>query len=273
MKENFIWKYAQLDFSGTAWRVFAPSKVIVLVHGIGEHVGRYNEMAQYFNQHNYDVIGIDHYGHGRSPGKKGASKGFEFAFNYLGAFIDYVQNSYNKPIILYGHSMGGGIVTGFILKRNSPIEAAIISSPALLTYKKIGYFQQKALAVLNYIIPHIRIEQGLDLQKSSHDPKSISAFESDPLNHSKMSIRLIYTMIKNGFWCLKYPQRLRVPTYLFHGDADEFTSVQGSRLFASKASSNLLTYREWPGGYHELHNEPNKNEVFDAILAWLASLK
>lgn len=269
MKENFIWVYNELKFGGLTWRVPKPDRVMVIVHGIGEHIGRYDEMARFFNQHNFSVIGIDHYGHGKSPGKRGASKGFDFSFDYLTAFLNKVKQQFQKPIILYGHSMGGGMVTGFVLKRVPPIEAVIISSPALLTYKKVPKYLLGTLAVLNKLIPDLRVEQGLDIQKSSHDPKAIAAFQQDTLNHSKMSIRLAYTMVSNGFWCLEHARELKIPALLIHGDADEFTSVEGSRLFAKRVPQQWLTYKEWPGGYHELHNEPNKMEVFQAILDWL----
>lgn len=272
MKEHFTWKYHELKFAGIEWKVADPNKVIVLVHGIGEHINRYDSLAKYFNQYGYLVIGIDHYGHGASDGQKGASKGFSFYFEYLQAFLNYVRQQYNKPIILYGHSMGGGIVTGFILKNIIPIDAAIITSPALLTYRRVPRYLLTILSVLNKLIPNIRIKQGLNLQKISHDKQVIEAFKKDPLNHDKMSIRLAYSMVINGLWCIEHAMQLKIPTLLIHGDADEFTSVEGSRLFASKAPAGLLTYKEWSGGFHELHNEPNKMEVLGFILSWLNKL-
>lgn len=272
MKENFTWKYDELKFGGIEWSVSNPNKIMVVVHGIGEHMDRYDALAKYFNQQSYHVMGIDHYGHGKSDGKRGASKGFEFYFDYLSAFLDHIQQKYNKPIILYGHSMGGGIVTGFVLKRSSLIDAAIITSPALLTYRKVPKYLLNVLAVLNRLVPNLRVEQGLDLQKISHDVAVIEAVKKDVLNHSKMSVRLAYSMVINGLWCIEHAQQLKIPALLIHGDADEFTSVEGSRLFAERAPNQLLTYREWPGGFHELHNEPNKKEVMEFIALWLKKL-
>ncbi|MFC6099038.1 alpha/beta hydrolase [Olivibacter domesticus] len=269
MKAHFTWKYQDIKFAGIEWKAADPHKIIVLVHGIGEHIERYDNLAKYFNQYSYHVIGLDHYGHGTSDGQKGASKGFSFYFEYLQAFLDYIHQQHNKPIILYGHSMGGGIVTGFILKYKSSIQAAVITSPALLTYRKVPRYLLMILAVLNKLIPNMRIKQGLNLQKISHDHQVIEAFKKDPLNHNKMSIRLAYSMLINGLWCIEHAQQLKIPTLLIHGDADEFTSVEGSRLFADKAQKNLLTYKEWGGGFHELHNEPNKMEVLAFILSWL----
>lgn len=272
MEQRFTWQYRANNFAGREWNVHAPRNMIILVHGIGEHTGRYQDMAAYFNKQGYGVIGIDHYGHGGSDGKRGASKGFKFYFEYLEAFIHYVNKRYAVPSILYGHSMGGGIVCGIILRSTLPIQGAVVTSPALLTYRHVPSYLFKVLAVLNYFIPHLRINQGLDIRKLSHDLQIVEAFKSDPLNHHKMSIRLVYTMLSNGYWCLAHAHLLKKPMLLLHGDADEFTNVTGSRKFAQAAPKQLLTYKEWAGGFHELHNEPINEEVLAFIGGWLHSL-
>lgn len=267
--QSFNWTYNEQNFSGITWHPEYFYEVIVIVHGIGEHVGRYEHLGHYFSDRGYAVIGIDHYGHGRSAGARGASKGFEFYFDYLSAFLGHVKTLYNKPIILYGHSMGGGIVTGFLLKRQPHVKAAIISSPALLIARKVNPVLHFILKCLNAIIPNFRVSQGLDVNKISHDKKVVEDFKNDKLNHDKMSITLALGMIENGAWCLENADKLQVPSLLIHGDKDEFTDVRGSRLFAERAPKNLLLYKEWPGGYHELHNEPFKEDVLYFIAEWL----
>lgn len=267
--QYFDWKYNDIRFAGTVWIPEAFHKVLVIVHGIGEHIGRYAHMAEFFNQKGYVVIGIDHYGHGRSEGKRGACLGYEFYFDYLEAFLNYVAEQYKVPVNLYGHSMGGGIVTGFVLKRQPVIQAVVISSPALIVAKKLPSFLLTLLKGINALVPNLRIKQGLDVNKISHDKDVVTAFNNDPLNHDRMSIRLAYEMITNGQWCIDHAGQLRLPALLIHGNADEFTSVEGSRIFASKAPPHLLTYKEWDGGYHEMHNEPEKLIVLQYIFDWL----
>lgn len=272
MMEKFEWKYDTINFSGTKWIPQQFSTVIVLVHGIGEHIERYNDVADFFAKNDFAVTGIDHYGHGRSDGARGSTKGYEFYFNYIAAFIEYVKHTCQKPVVLYGHSMGGGIVTAFVLKRHPDIEAVIISSPAFLLSTQTPPLLMLLLSLLNKIAPSFRIKQGLDINKISHDKKQVETFINDPLRHERISIRLAYDMIKNGEWCIKHARDLQIPALLIHGDHDAFTNVEGSRTFAKNAPQELLTYKEWKGGYHELHNEPERMQVLQFILEWLHQL-
>lgn len=244
-----------------------------MVHGIGEHVGRYSHVAEYFMQQGYAVTGIDHYGHGKSDGRRGASRGMAFTFDYLQAFVAHVKDLYGKPVLMYGHSMGGGILTGFLLQRQPQLLAAVISAPALIIGMRPGPLLKGLLRVLSALAPNLLIKQGLDINKISHDPDAVQLFLRDPLRHDKLSLRLANDMIRNGAWCLEHAQALTTRSLLIHGDADAFTALEGSRLFVRRAPATLLTYKEWPGSYHELHNEYNKDEVLQFICQWLRHLK
>lgn len=267
MKE-FNWSYLGTRFSGRSWLPANFKAVIILIHGIGEHTGRYAHVAAHFNREGFGVIGIDHYGHGKSEGKRGASQGFEYAFDYLGSFLEHVQSLYDKPVLLYGHSMGGGMAMGFILRRRPAVKGAIISSPAFIVSRDPGPFLRRLLHLLYKLTPGLRIPQGLDLNKISRNKSVAKAFLKDRLNHGLMSIQLAYEMIENGAWCLAHAHELALPVILIHGDADEFTSVEGSRRFAGHAPAEYLSYREWKGGYHELHNDPGQEEVLDTLTGW-----
>jgi len=266
---EFYWSYQQTKFRGINWLPEKFDKVMIIVHGIGEHVGRYDEVATFFNRQGFAVIGIDHYGHGKTEGLRGASKGFEFMFNYLQDFLLHVKTQFNKPVVMYGHSMGGGVLTGFLLKRQPELLAAVISAPALIIGTRPGSLLKGVLKVLNVLVPHIRIPQGLDINKISHDSAAVEKFRNDPLRHRKLSFRLANDMIQNGAWCLGHAGQLKVRTLLIHGNADEFTAVEGSRQFAASAPANLLTYKEWDNLYHEMHNEPESSEVLNYIATWL----
>lgn len=267
--EEFYWSFQQTKFRGVKWVPEQYDRVMILVHGIGEHIERYDHVAAFFMKQRFLVIGIDHYGHGKSDGLKGASKGFEFMFDYLQDFLKYVNDLYAKPQVMYGHSMGGGVLTGFLLKRQPQLASAIISAPALIIASKPGAVLRGLLKVLNLLVPHIRIPQGLPIEKISHDPAAVEKFRNDPLRHGKLSFRLAHDMIENGHWCLQHADLLKVRTLLIHGNADEFTSVDGSRLFAARAPAGMLTYKEWEGMYHEMHNEIESATVLQFIGAWL----
>lgn len=269
--EEFKWAYDDVSFSGKTWEPKNFDRVVIIVHGIGEHVGRYAGIANYLNAVGYLVTGIDHYGHGLSDGPRGANKGFEFAFDYLAAFLNHVIAQYNKPVILYGHSMGGGMVTGFVLKRQPLIKGVIISSPALIV-PGVSLFLKVILKALNATVPNFRIRQGLDINRLTHSGNVIEAFKNDKLKHDRISIRLAFEMISNGSWCIENAGLLKIPALLIHGSDDAYTSPEGSRLFALNAPGHLIVYKEWTGGYHELHNEPEQDKVLKFILDWLTAL-
>ncbi|MET6997312.1 alpha/beta hydrolase [Chitinophaga defluvii] len=270
--KTFTFSTQNTRFAGVTWEPPQFDKVMILVHGIGEYTARYAPVAEYFSQHGFLVTGIDHYGHGNSEGKKGASKGMNFVFDYLQAFLDKVIQKYNKPVVLYGHSMGGGVTTGFILHRQPRIAAAVISAPMLLLPSDPSTFLKRMAGIAASIFPNIIIRQPLDINKISRDPVEVEKFKNDPLRHDKMTLLLGASMLQNGDWCLQHADRLQVPTLLMHGNADEFTNVKGSRLFAARAPRQLLTYKEWNGLYHEIHNELNKKDVWQFTLNWLQTV-
>lgn len=271
MKE-FYWSYQQKKFRGIHWIPERFDKVMVIIHGIGEHIERYDHVAAFFTEQGFAVTGIDHYGHGKSDGPRGASKGFEFMFDYLQEFLLHVKKEFNKQVVMYGHSMGGGVLTGFLLKRQPELMAAVISAPALIIGTRPGPVLKGILKVITSIVPNIRIPQGLDINKISHDKAEVEKFRNDPLRHGKLSFKLANDMIQNGSWCLKHANDLHVKTLLIHGNADEFTAVEGSRQFAASAPAALLTFKEWDNLYHEMHNEPESKEVLSYIATWLKQL-
>ncbi|WP_316818922.1 alpha/beta hydrolase [Pedobacter nyackensis] len=268
MKE-FYWSYQQTNFRGIKWQPEKFNKVMIIVHGIGEHIGRYDHVATFFMEQGFAVVGIDHYGHGKTDGLPGASRGLEYMFDYLQKFLLHVKTEFNKPVVMFGHSMGGGVLTGFLLKRQPEILAAVISAPALIIGTRPGPLLKGVLKAITSIVPNVRIPQGLDINKISHDQAAVEKFRNDPLRHGKISFRLANDMIQNGTWCLEHASELHVKTLLIHGNADEFTAIEGSRQFAASAPKQLLTFKEWDNLYHEMHNEPESNEVLNYVMNWL----
>lgn len=273
MRNEFYWSWQQTTFHGIRWVPEHFNRLLIIVHGIGEHVGRYEHVAEFFMQEGFAVMGIDHYGHGKSDGPRGASKGFPFMFDYLEAWLQELQSAYHQPVVMYGHSMGGGVLTGFLLHRQPDIQAAVISAPALIIGRRPGKLLRGALQLLSTVAPGFRMNQGLDINKISHDKSAVEKFKTDPLRHDRLSLRLANDMIQNGLWCLQHAGELRVQSLLIHGNADEFTAVEGSRLFAQRAPAGMVTYREWEGLYHEMHNEPEYREVLLFIAGWLSNMR
>jgi alpha-beta hydrolase superfamily lysophospholipase len=265
---EYQWRYQQMNFLARSWVPKAPKAVIVIVHGIGEHTGRYAGMAKRFNAYGFAVTGFDLFGHGESPGKRGSTLGLENTLAQLQSFVNLNIIDYGLPVIIYGHSMGGGLLAALLLKERPPVLAAILSAPGL-RIANTPPIKKSLLCCMNKFLPGIQISQGFDIDKLTRDEAERGRFIKDPLNHSYVTVRLAHEMITNGAWCIQNAGQLSTPLLIMHGTADAFTDIGGSREFVSNAPKSLVNMFEWQGAYHELHHEPEKDQILDAATSWL----
>lgn len=242
--------------------------VIILVHGLGEHVRRYLEWAELFRKEGIAFAGVDLPGHGRSDGKRGHIK----PFSLVSEMLDIMVRSCNQtfpgiPVYIYGHSLGGAIVLDYLLKNKPKIKGAIVTSPLL----RLGFEPSKGKLVLasalRYVLPSLVQPANLVLEHLSHDRQIVESYRTDPLVHGKISVNLFHEIMSRARYSLENAGQLQVPVLLIHGSDDKICSPEGSREFASK--SGKVTLRIWEGGYHELHNEPFRDEVFMYIMGWI----
>jgi alpha-beta hydrolase superfamily lysophospholipase len=242
--------------------------VIVMVHGIGEHIHRYDHWASMFNKEEIGFVGVDLPGHGRSDGNRGDIK----SYTLLGEMIDILIKSCNKtfpgcPVYIYGHSLGGGIVLNYLLRRNPKVKGAIVTSPYLRLAFEPPRIKLVLASVIKHILPGLIQPTGLNADQLSHDKALVEKYKTDPLIHGKISVRLFSESADAANYSLTHASELKVPTLILHGSDDLILSVEGSREFARK--TNMVDLKIWEGGYHELHNEPFKDEVFKYILNWI----
>lgn len=242
--------------------------VIVMVHGIGEHIHRYDHWAAMFNTEGIGFAGVDLPGHGLSDGKRGDIK----SYNLLGEMIDILIESCKKtftgcPIYVYGHSLGGGIVLDYLLRRNPKIKGAIITSPYLRLAFEPPRIKIVLASVMKHLLPGLIQPTGLNADQLSHDKTVVEKYKNDPLVHDKISVRLFSESAEAANYSLIHASELMVPTLMLHGSNDLILSVEGSREFAGK--TKMAELKIWEGGYHELHNEPFKEEVFKYIMNWI----
>ncbi len=243
--------------------------VIGLIHGLGEHGGRYEHLARFLNQQGFLVLALDLRGHGQSPGPRGHIPGFDFILNDIGLFVREAANTnQNLPVFLYGHSMGGGLALNYCLKAQPSLAGVIVTGPLLRTaFAPPGW--KLALARLMYRLwPSLTLQSELDVTAISQDQRVVDAYSNDPLVHDRLSVKLGVEMLAAGQWNLDHARDFRLPLLVMHGDADRLTSWQASTEFARKAGPNC-TLKIWPGLYHEIHNEPTQDEVFAFLLDWL----
>lgn len=242
--------------------------VIVLVHGLGEHIQRYNQWADRFKAEDFAFVGVDLPGHGRSSGRRGNIKNYELLREMIDILLRTVSNTFpGIPVYLYGHSMGGGIVLDYLIRKNPKIQGAIVTSPWIRLSFQPSNMKLIMASVLKHIIPGLVQSSGLDVTHLSHNETISEVYEKDPLVHGRISVSLFVNTVSAGEHSLKHATDLKVPTLLLHGSDDRICSPEASREFASK--SPMVDLKIWDGGYHELHNEPFKDEVFKYILNWL----
>jgi acylglycerol lipase len=244
--------------------------IIAIVHGLGEHCGRYDNFAKFFVKHNYSVIGMDLFGHGKTDGKRGHTHLFEDYLDQIDLMLIEAQKLNNK-IILYGHSMGGNLVLNYIIKRPNPtFDICIATAPAIQPATAIDYSKIILGKIGKLIFPSLTQPNGLNLNYLSRDPEVKKAYIEDALVHNMVSAEVGMGILNWGKWLEEQNLSVAKPLLIMHGTEDQITSFSASESFARKLKNEVL-FKEWEGLYHEIHNETNQTEVFEFTLKWINS--
>ncbi len=269
-----------LEFYFQGWEPESqPKAVVCLVHGLGEHSGRYAHVAAALNEAGYALLGFDLRGHGKSGGKRGHTPTYEALMDDIARLLDEAAARYpGLPRFLYGHSLGGNLVLNYALRRlvtpsaaerSRRVSGVIATSPAIRLPKPLPPLQVALARVMNRLYPALQMPNGLALDGLARDPEVIRAYTADPLVHNKISVRLAIEMLAAGEWALAHAAEFPLPLLLVHGTADILTSAQASAEFAARVPAGRCTLKLWEGFYHETHNEPEKAEVLAYIVDWL----
>ncbi|MFO7756366.1 MAG: alpha/beta hydrolase [Bacteroidales bacterium] len=255
------------DLHGMYLPVEDPKASIIMVHGLGEHISRYKEMALYFNSRNYSFTGLDLPGHGSSSGKRGHIDSFGEYNDIISAMADFVRSREgDTPLVLYGHSLGGAVVLNY-LTTNTVMDKAIVTSPWLKLAVAPSPFKIFLAGLINSLMPSLLQSSGLNPGDISSDKAVVREYEEDPLVHNKISVRLFASATGNAHKLLELKDSVNIPVLLMHSAYDRITSAEGSAVFAANNSKTEL--KIWKKGLHELHNEIFREEVFDYIIKWL----
>ena len=246
---------------------------VLLVHGLGEHAGRYGDLARWFNAHGYAARAWDQRGHGESPGPRGVlSHPDDLLADLAVVHADYARTLGAAPLLL-GHSMGGLVALRAVLDERITPQALVLSSPALRSHASPGL--RRLAATLARLAPNLRLRNGLDLERLSHDPLVVAAYRDDALCHDRVSPRLADFIFRAGAACIADADRLDVPALLLVAGEDALVDAAGSRDFsAAAARTKRLTTRYFAGLYHELFNEaePGRGQVLMQLEDWLERL-
>lgn len=246
--------------------------VMIITHGMGEHSMRYTEMADFYTHEGYTVISFDIRGHGLSEGKRGHTPGFEFLMDDIERVYTQVMKDYpSLPIFLFGHSMGGNLVLNFLLRKPNSICGAIVTG----AYLKLGFEPPKWKIILaklsSSIWPTLSQPTDLELGALSRNKEVIRKYENDELVHDRITSAFFINVHFAGQYVIDHANEIKTPLLVMHGMEDRLTSPKGSQEFASNAGENVHL-KMWEGLYHELHNEPEKQEIFNYEMEWMNKL-
>ena len=216
------------------WPLPQARGAVLVVHGLGEHSGRYQRLAQWFNQRGYAVRGYDQRGHGRTPGRRGSLRhGDDLLEDLATVYHDYAGGLPCAPLLL-GHSMGGLVALRAVLDGRIAPPALLLSSPALRSWE--SPWMIRLARVLSRVAPNLPLRSGLDFDQLSHDPQVAADYRSDPLRHGWITPRLADFIFRAGAACIADAASLALPTLLLVADSDELVDPSGSRAFARKAA-------------------------------------
>jgi len=269
-QEFTIRSVAECNLYGKLWHYdTTPKAVVVLIHGFGEHCSRYTPYIKLFESEKVAFISMDLIGHGRSEGKRGVIKSYKQLLDDVDLLIDKAEALFpGLPKFLYGHSMGGNIAFNYLLQRNYPFKSAIISSPWLQLTNDIKFYKKIAVNLLKYICPNITVNGSLNSKYISSKSEEVIDYDHDPLNHGRISFRLLSAVSQHGRWAMNNTQLLNVPTLLMHGNRDQITSHMASKATAQELP-HLIIYDEYDDMYHEIHNDKDRKRLATQCIKWI----
>ena len=242
---------------------------VLLVHGLGEHMGRYAQVAEQLRAWGFAVRGYDHHGHGRSEGARGDMVDARCLMGDLACMIDVTRLlslAQDKPLILLGHSLGGLITAHAVATQLRPVDGLVLSSPALATSANI--VQKILLALVPRLAPHLCVDNGLKPEFVARDPQVVQAYLSDPLVHRRISAGLAQWITQQGPLTLAQASQWDVPTLLLYAQDDHLVNPAGSAQFAKEAPACVQAHC-FEGMYHEIFNDPDQALVFAQLKDWL----
>jgi alpha-beta hydrolase superfamily lysophospholipase len=248
-----------------------PKGAICLVHGIGEHIRRYDHVADYLNRAGYALFSFDLRGHGKSGGRRGDAPSYDALLDDIEILIHRSQSRFpDLPLFLYGHSMGGNLVLNYAVCRKPDITGVIVSAPGLKPASVGSAWKLPAARIFQFVIPALLVSNEIDAADLSRDPDVVRQYRADPLVHNRISLRLGVSLIDAGAWVRQRVSEIRLPLLVLQGGADRVVDVETNLGFA-QGVGKLCRLKMWPGLYHELHNEPEKDQVLAELTAWLDS--
>lgn len=269
--EEFTFTAYEVPIYATCTSSETVRGVVVLVHGFGEHSGRYTKyVVPVLLNLGLAVVQYDNIGHGKSGGKRGDCPGYGSLMDILDQVVQKAKERYtNLPLFLYGHSMGGNLVLNYALRFTTPLRGVVASSPYLRLAFRPPWWKIALGKLMLRVFPSITMPSGLDPNGISRIPEEVAEYSTDPLVHDKVSPRYSFPVMDAGEWAIAHADQLKIDALLLHGTADAIIDYGGTEDFYKNAKSAEL--KPFEGGYHELHHDECRDEMLDTVQNWLQS--
>ena len=271
--QEFYFNCYKKQLFGQYWepKQQTTNAVVILVHGMGEHSGRYSDfVVPEFIDKGFAVISFDHFGHGHTEGKRGHCPSYQALLDSVKqVFLKAKEVFGDKPTFLYGHSMGGNVVLNYIMRRHPDIKGGIITSPYLRLAFQPPKWKMTLGKLMLKIYPSITLPSELDTKAISRIDSEVKKYEDDKLVHDKVSPKFTFPMLDAGQYAIEMSHTLNVPLLVMHGTGDQLVDHNATIEFAKSAPNTTLKLYE--GGYHELHNDLEREDVIKTIIDWMES--
>ncbi len=263
--------FGALDLYDQSWRpAGAPRGSVAIVHGFGEHSGRYMNVVNCLVPNGYAVYSFDHRGHGRSPGQRGHINSWTEFREDVRAFLKMVAGQEpQRPLFLMGHSLGGLIVLEYALRypKEDGLKGVVASSP-LLVQPGTSPVLLMLSGIMSRLVPTLSINAGLDAASISRNPAVVDAYRQDPLVHGRATPRFATEFTAAQKWSLAHASEFQLPLLMILGSADRLVPPQGGREFFGKVAIADKTMHEYAGAYHECHNDIIYEQTVAELKDW-----
>jgi alpha-beta hydrolase superfamily lysophospholipase len=250
----------------------APRAVLVLSHGLGEYARRYDHVAQCFGEAGLVTYALDHRGHGRSGGKRGLVRDIrEYTADFDTLVGIATREHHGLKCIVLGHSMGGGIVFAYGVERPDNYDLMVLSGPAVAAQDQVSPLLALTARVLGAVVPGLPAQE-LDVDAISRDPAVVAAYKDDPLvYHGKVPAGIGRALLQVGETMPRRAPALTAPLLVVHGSEDRLIPVAGSQRLVECVGSTDVELKVYPGLYHEVFNEPEREQVLGDVVSWITA--
>jgi len=269
--EKLTWKTSDdIEIYGQYWLPDEePKAAICIVHGMGEHSGRYGYLVEYLISKGFAAISYDQRGHGKSGGKRGHTPSYDLLLDGVDDLLGKANEHFGEiPKFIFGHSMGGNVILNYALRRKPKVNGVIAASPWL----KLAFEPPKIKVSLGKLVnsfwPSFTQATELEHEHISREAGEVERYMNDELIHDKISSNMFISLYEAGLWALEHVDGISLPLLIYHGTGDQLTSYDATEEFASKIEKDVA-FKHWDGYYHECHNDKGREDVFKYINAWL----